>query len=90
MKNEVSEDDGWHNDFEEFVGDLIKADRELVSGYWCMDTDVKYINIRVDTRDLSYILTADGRGPSSNMKNKFRIVPQTVRNAINAWREKYG
>ncbi len=61
----------WHTDLEQFMADLFDAKKNLAKGYWCMDADVKYINIRIDTRDLGYIIHADGRGDSSNMKNKF-------------------
>ena len=57
--------------------------------YWCEDWDVKYLNLRIDTRDLGFILTeADGRGHSSNMKNRFRICPSKVITAIDKWNDR--
>lgn len=79
----------WHTDLEQFMADLFDAKKNLHKGYWCMDGDVKYINLRIDTRDLGYLIHADGRGDASNMKNKFRIHPDAVRDAIKAWAEKF-
>lgn len=89
FKDTKGHGNNWHTDLEQFMADLFDAKKNLARGYWCMDGDVKYINLRIDTRDLGYLIHADGRGNSANMENKFRIHPDDVRNAIKAWDEKY-
>lgn len=73
---------GWRTDLEEFMQHVFAAKGH---SYWCTDWDVKYLNIRIDTRDNAYTLMADGRGDASNMKNKFHITPRKVLDAMDAW-----
>jgi hypothetical protein len=79
----------WEVDFEDFANALIDAKNNLSKGFWCVDHDVKYLTVRIDTRDMGYMVFADGRGPIENASNKFRISPDAVRAAINTWRDKY-
>jgi hypothetical protein len=79
----------WHEDLEDFMAKLFWARKNLAKGYWCCDFDVKYLTLRIDTRDLGYLVFADGRGDLSNASNKFRISPDAVRAAINKWQDDY-
>lgn len=76
----------WHTDLQGFMKRLFAVQGQ---SYWCMDGDVKYLNLRIDTRDLGWLLYADGRGHVSNAKNTFRIDPMQVIRAIDAWNAKY-
>lgn len=78
---------GWNTDLRGFMEILLGAEGLR---YWIEDWDVKYLNLRIDTRDLGFILSADGRGPAENMKNSFRICPTKVVAAIEKHRERYG
>ena len=80
------ESTGWHTNLEEFMQYIFAAKG---NAYWCCDWDVKYLNIRIDTRDNAYLLKADGRGDSSNMKNTFHIAPRKVLDAMDEWFDKY-
>ena len=77
---------GWHTNLEEFMQYIFAAKD---NAYWCCDWDVKYLNIRIDTRDNAYLLTSDGRGDASNAKNRFHIAPRKVLDAMDAWFAKY-
>lgn len=54
--------------------------------WWICDPDLKYLNIRIDTRDNAFILSIDSRkegGP------KERIDPQRVVDAIDRYKSRY-
>ena len=51
------------------------------SGFWCVDMEMKYLNIRLDTRDCAFILLD---------KDNNRIHPDRVLDAIRKWREVTG
>lgn len=54
-------------------------------GFWCSDSDLKYLNIRLDTRVNRFKLYIDSKvdgGP------RIEIHPDRVISAINSWRTK--
>lgn len=68
----------WNGDLRAFMTLLTDAADE---SWWCMDTPLKYLEIRVDTRDCGFILLDRDRN---------RISPDRVVAAIASWREKFG
>lgn len=49
--------------------------------WWCCDPQLKYLNIRIDTRDGGFVLyDRDGA----------KIDPERVEKAINTWRNEFG
>lgn len=69
-------DDEWDTGLDEFMVKLIGSSDKP---WWTCDPYLKYLNIRVDTRDNAFILTIDGKGGSDK---KERIDPQRVIDAI--------
>lgn len=76
----------WNDNLEELMQRLFEMKEHA---FWCSDWDVKYLNVRIDTRDNGYVLQADGRGNSSNMKNTFLISPDKVFTAMDKYREMF-
>lgn len=66
----------WEHDIGAF-GTLLQANTD---GWWCFDTKLKYLDIRVDTRDGGFIVSAEGQ----------RISPDRVVDAIQKWRQEFG
>lgn len=69
----------WYHDLTAFVEILSKAE----SGYWCEDHQLKYLNIRVDSRNCRFVLLVDDRDGG-----KERISPNRVIAAIKKWERK--
>lgn len=67
----------WYKNLSDFVR-LI----EESGAFWCMDMALKYLDIRVDTRDGAFIIT--------NETIDGRILPERVLKAINKWRKETG
>ena len=67
---------------------ILMAEIESVKDerWWICDTDLKYLSLRIDTRDNSFILSIDGYGDGPA---KIRIDPQRVMKAISEYRSKY-
>ncbi len=68
----------WHSGLVEFIQilDSVKDER-----WWIVDTELKYINIRVDTRTNHFIVGIDDSDE--------RIDPQRVVDAIETYKAKY-
>lgn len=65
----------WEDDVFSLVAEMAKLKDEP---WWCQDVPLKYLSIRIDTRDGGFILKdRDGN----------RISPDRVVKAMNAWRE---
>lgn len=71
----------WNNKLPEFMALLTEARGE---GWWIEDFDLKYLTIRIDTRDNGWLLFADGPGDT-----RVRIEPQRVIDAITRHRERF-
>jgi hypothetical protein len=71
----------WNTGLKEFIDALFDAGDDR---FWCSDTDLKYLNLRIDTRDNAFILSIDGRGDNAP---KVRIDPQRVPDAIQQYRD---
>ena len=82
-KGSVVPENAWHTGLDLWMGALFEASREA---WWCCDTDLKYLNLRIDTRDNAFILSVDGREDNAP---KIRIDPQRVVDAIAEWNSKY-
>jgi hypothetical protein len=54
--------------------------------WWICDTDLKYLNIRIDTRDNAFILRLEGHKGDGSSE---RIDPQRVVDAIERYKAKY-
>lgn len=74
----------WQTNLAEFMAALEKAKH---SGFWCADMDLKYLTIRIDTRDNGWLLYIDSRKDGGE---KTRIDPQRVIDAICKWNEVAG
>ena len=83
-KENIIHENVWHTGLDEFMAKL-----KLASGqsWWICDPYLKYLNIRIDTRDNAFILTIDGKNGSNKPE---RIDPQRVVNAIDDFKAKYG
>lgn len=68
----------WNGDLKAFVELIADAAEE---NWWCQDTPLKYLEIRVDTRDGGFVLFDRDRNV---------ISPDRVVEAIAKWRGKYG
>lgn len=73
----------WNKELHRF---MVALDEVRNEPWWICDTDLKYLNIRIDTRDNGFWLTIDGKGNN----NKIRIDPQRVIRAIEEYKTKYG
>ena len=80
--NNGSDFNVWNRDLPAFISLLEDAKAE---GFWCSDFDLKYLTIRIDTRDNGWLLLIDGKGGE-----KERIDPQRVVDAIAKRRERFG
>ncbi|MEM6499298.1 MAG: hypothetical protein AAF709_21555 [Pseudomonadota bacterium] len=69
----------WNTHLEDLMEALFNAEGQP---WWCCDTDLKYINLRIDTRDNAFILSVKGRGEDAQ---DVRIDPQRVVDAIAKW-----
>ena len=67
----------WHLDLARFMAILEDAKEE---GYWTFDWDLKYLTIRIDTRDNGWLLYVDNRDSDGDAKT--RIYPERVIAAI--------
>ena len=83
-KDSVVPENTWNTGLDEFIAVLSEAKDE---SWWCCGTDLKYLNIRIDTRDNAFILTVDG---CKDKDYKQRIDPQRVVDAIAKWNDLYG
>jgi hypothetical protein len=72
----------WYRDLPAFIALLEDAKAE---GFWTADFDLKYLNVRIDTRDNAWLLLVDG--PDGQ---KERIEPQRVIDAIEKHRARFG
>lgn len=73
----------WNSDFDKFAALLVSVRDKP---WWIMDFDLKYLNIRIDTRDNGFILLSDR---DHNGKCE-RISPDRVVEAIERYKEKFG
>lgn len=71
----------WNNKLPEFIKLLDEARGE---GFWIEDFDLKYLNIRIDTRDNGWLLYKDGPGNA-----RVQIEPQRVVDAIQRHRDRF-
>ena len=83
-KESVVPENTWNTGLDKFIEVLNGGAGEA---WWCCDTDLKYLNLRVDTRDNAFLLTVDG---CKDGDPKRRIDPQRVVDAIAKWRNEYG
>lgn len=71
--------------FNEWRDDLVRLATILADAsdesWWCADTALKYLEIRVDTRDGGFVLYDRDRN---------KISPERVEQAIAKWRTIYG
>jgi hypothetical protein len=69
------------------IGALVaEMDAMKSEAWWIVDTDLKYLTLRIDTRDNAFILTMDGRGSGAD---KIRIDPQRVMDAMAKYRKRF-
>jgi hypothetical protein len=73
----------WNVEFARFMKILASARNER---FWVHDWKLKYLNIRVDTRDNGFLIFADADKPGDERE---RIDPQRVVDAIEANRDRY-
>lgn len=78
-KASVIPENTWNTGLEEFMYVLFNACEQP---WWCVDGDLKYLNLRIDTRDNAFILSVNGRGENAP---QVRIDPQRVIEAIAKW-----
>jgi len=83
-KESVVPENTWNTGLTEFMAVLSEAKDET---WWCCDTELKYLTLRIDTRDNAFILYADGKGDNAK---KVRVDPQRVVDAIDKWNMMYG
>ena len=83
-KGSIVPENTWHTGLDEFTAKLNSASGQ---SWWICDPYLKYLNIRIDTRDNAFILTIDGKNGSGKAE---RIDPQRVVNAIDDFKAKYG
>lgn len=83
-KESVVPENTWNTKLDDLMRHLNDAKDDA---WWCCDTDLKYLTIRIDTRDNAFILYADGQGDGAD---KVRIDPQRVPDAIEKWRNTRG
>lgn len=67
----------WNGDLKRLV-ELLSANAEDRSGWWTMDTPLKYLEIRVDTRDGGFVLRD---------RDGVVIQPERVEAAIRKWND---
>ncbi len=67
----------WNVDLDRFMK-VLDENRDIP--FWCCDSELKYLNLRIDTRDNAFVL-ADRDGN--------RISPDRVLRAIELFRERY-
>lgn len=66
----------WWTEFRKLTEAMLSVEGHY---WWIYDTDLKYLNIRLDTRDLGFVLT-DREG--------VQIDPQRVLDAIEKYKER--
>ena len=81
-KQSVIADNVWNTEMGLLVAEMDAMKNE---SWWICDTDLKYLTLRIDTRDNAFILSMDGRGDGGRV----RIDPQRVMNAISKYRQNY-
>lgn len=82
-KGSIVPENTWNTELGKLMGAIESAKDDP---WWICDTDLKYLNLRIDTRDNGFILTLEGhRGANS----RERIDPQRVVDAIEAFRNRY-
>lgn len=71
----------WFVDLPAFIAllDSVKKDH-----WWCIDMDLKYLNIRIDTRDNGFLLYLTGHAAAGVVEH---INPDRVVKAIATWKE---
>lgn len=72
----------WHGDLPALIAAL---DAARGQGFWVSDWDLKYLTIRIDTRDNGFLLYCDGKDDK-----KIRIDPERVLAVIAAHTAKWG
>lgn len=69
------------------IGILVaEMDAMKNDNWWIVDTDLKYLTIRIDTRDNAFILSMDGHGDGAST---VRIDPQRVMDAMAKYRKRF-
>ncbi|MBO9421727.1 hypothetical protein J7481_19625 [Labrenzia sp. R4_2] len=68
----------WNVDFGEFAK-ILEENRDLA--FWPMDTGLKYLNIRIDTRDNAFLISND---------DGKKISPDRVLVAIEKYKKEFG
>jgi hypothetical protein len=68
--NKVNE---WYSDIQRFIRYLCLFDKEP---WWSMDSELKYLDIRIDTRDNGFLLFDRDRN---------KVEPERVIKALNKW-----
>jgi len=81
-KGSVVPSNVWNAKLDEFMEILNSVQSDA---WWISDTGLKYLTIRVDTRDNAFILTADGKRDGERV----RIDPQRVVNAIEKYKSDF-
>lgn len=71
----------WNNNFSGFAAVLASVQDEP---WWIADPDLKYLNIRLDTRDNAFLLFPDTHRPE---KMEEQIEPERVLAAIQRYKE---
>lgn len=73
----------WHTDLARFM--QIMEDAKDLS-FWCVDMELKYLNVRIDTRNNRWILTSDNKNADGS---RVRVDPQRVVDAIEKYRGRF-
>lgn len=84
-KESVVPENTWNTGLVELMAAILSSPAD--EAWWCEDFDLKYLTLRIDTRDNAFILYVDSRDPN---QSKVRIDPQRVVDAIEKWRSRYG
>lgn len=71
----------WNEDFDRFSALLLSAADEP---WWIVDFDLKYLNIRLDTRDNGFLLLSDEKDGKRE-----RISPDRIVAAIEKYRDRF-
>ncbi len=75
--------DTWNINFGRFCG-ILNSVQDV--RWWIVDFDLKYLEIRLDTRDNGFLLFID---KEYGKKERERVDPQRVVDAIQRFKEKY-
>jgi hypothetical protein len=72
----------WNKELCRFM-DVLESVRD--DPWWIEDMDLKYLTIRIDTRDNAFLLFIDARGDG----DRVRIDPQRAVDAIEKYKNRY-